>query len=40
MLVLQRGEELVKTLTEYCIRERIHAATVTGLGAVEKGTIC
>ena len=39
MLVLQRGEELVKTLTEYCIRERIHAATFTGLGAVEKVTI-
>ncbi len=34
ILVLAKGEEVVQTLSDYCEREKIHAAWVQGVGAV------
>ena len=36
VVVLARGEEVIKTLTDFCAKEQIHAATFTGIGAVER----
>ena len=33
------GEELIKELTEFCIREKIESGWVWGLGAVESATL-
>ena len=35
ILVLAQGEEVIQTLTEYCSREKIKAATFQGVGAVK-----
>ena len=35
VLVLAQGEEVVQTLTDYCAREKIRAASFSGVGAVK-----
>lgn len=35
VVVLARGEEVIKNLTDFCAKEHIRAATFTGIGAVE-----
>lgn len=36
MLVLERGEEMISTLTDFCTEEGIHNAFFQGIGAVEQ----
>ena len=36
IIVLARGENVIETLTAFCTKEVIHAATFTGIGAVER----
>lgn len=36
VLVLARGEELITTLTQFCVDRGIQAAVFTGIGAVER----
>lgn len=36
---LERGEEVIKTLTDFCIQNGIHHAWVSGIGAVERAKI-
>ena len=35
VIVLSLGEEVIQSLTDYCIREKIHGATLQGIGAVK-----
>lgn len=35
VVVLAQGEEVIQTLTDYCVREKVHAATFSGVGAVK-----
>jgi uncharacterized protein len=35
VLVFSQGEEVVQTIIDYCVREKIHAASFTGIGAVK-----
>lgn len=39
ILVLQKGEEVVQTITDYCVREKIHAAWLQGVGAAKHAQI-
>ena len=36
VIKLERGEELIVTLTQYCTEKNINAAVFTGIGAVER----
>ena len=36
VLVLGRGENVLETLTDFCAKENITAATLSGIGAVER----
>ncbi len=35
-LVLEQGEEVVKTLTAYCETTEVHAGSISGIGAVTR----
>jgi hypothetical protein len=39
ILVLAKGEEVVQTIIDYCVREKIHSAWVQGVGAVKHAQI-
>jgi len=40
ILVLSKGEEVVQTISDYCVREKIHAAWIQGgVGAVKHAQI-
>lgn len=36
LLVLKKGESVIDTLTKFCIKNEIRAATLSGLGAVNE----
>lgn len=36
VLALARGENVIETLTNFCAKEGINAATLSGIGAVER----
>lgn len=36
MIALERGEEVISTLTDYCAKQGIKAAVFNGIGAVER----
>jgi len=36
MLRLERGEELIESLTDFCARRNVHGGVFTGIGAVER----
>ncbi len=39
ILVLQKGDEVVQTITDYCVREKLHTAWIQGIGAVKHAQI-
>lgn len=39
LLRLERGEEVIASITDFCAKHFIHAATFTAIGAIERSTI-